>query len=306
MTADAPRDFTPLAVRLAAIWVAAGALFKLFAGSPNDLPPVLHDLPLSIDLFFKLAIGIELTLVCLAFLKPKLAWLPMAGMFVVFEIILAISLSGGEESCGCFGSSITIPPEVMMAIDSVLLIALLITKPWASTAKGTGPMLVVPVAALVCLALPFLIIKSGTLQAAEEGDAPVDISEIRYVMLPVEEWKDQLIYDTDFAALFPNEIETLPTDGLYIFWRWDCDHCAQHLQELADQDDMSKPIVLVRLMQESDNDDNQAVLAKPVGSHVIELSLPAGPQYVLETPADFILEGGMIVGAREGIKVDEH
>ena len=300
MSAETRTDLTPLAVRVAALWLAAGALFKLFAGTPADLPPVLHDLPISSDLFFKLAIGIELSLVGLAFLRPRLAWLPMVAMFLVFDAILAMVLSSGAESCGCFGSSITIPPAVMMGIDSVLLVGILLTRPWKSEAKGLGPAVALPALLAVVLVLPFVYIGDTTIQVDEET-GQFNSQEVRYVVIEPTSWKDQLVYDTDFAKLFPTEVETLPTDGSFIFWRWTCDHCATHLQELADTDDGSQPIVLIRLTETQDNDENRAVFAMPTGGHVTELALPAGPQYVIETPADFRLEGGMVVDAREGI-----
>ncbi len=305
MTDETRRDFSPIAVRLAALWVAAGALFKLFAGTPADLPKVLHELPIGVELFFKLAIGIELAIVFTALLKPKLGWLPLAALFVVFDVVLAIALSAGAESCGCFGSSITIPPQVMMGIDTVLLIAILATKPWASASDGFGPVIAVPVLAVASLVAPFPIVGDQSIEVTEEGEA-TDLTDLRFVVIEPEKWKDQLVYDTDFAALFPAEIETLPTDGLYIFWRWDCDHCAEHLQHLADTDDMSGPIVMIRLNQATDTDTNQAVFAMPTGGHVTHLELPVGPQYVVETPADFVLEGGMVVSAREGIEIEGH
>jgi hypothetical protein len=33
------------------------------------------------------------------------------------------------------------------------------------------------------------------------------------------------------------------------------------------------------------------------------LTLPKGPQYLIETPADFQLEGGVVQSVREGIKL---
>lgn len=302
MTSNDSPDFAPLAVRLAALWVLAGALFKLISGTPADLPPVLHELPVSVDLFFKLAIGVELVLVCASFLRPKLAWIPMVGLFLVFDVVLTMSL--GEESCGCFGSSIAIPPAVMLGVDSVLLLAILLTKPWRSESKGMGPAPALPVLAVALIALPFFYVGDTKIVVNEEGETNVE--EVRYVILDVESWKDQLIYDTDFAALFPAEIETLPTDGTFIFWRWDCDHCAEHFITLAGNDDMSQPYVLVRLKQDTDNEENKSVTAMPTGSHVTHLELPAGPQYVVETPAEFVLEGGMVVRAEEGVGKEEH
>jgi hypothetical protein len=296
-------DLTPIIVRLAAAWVAAGACFKLFAGTPNDLPAVLHDLPLSIDLFFKSAIGIELAIVFAALLRPRQAWLPLVALYVVFDVILVTVLASGEESCGCFGSSIEIAPEVMIALDSVLLIAVLVSQPWRSEAKSLGPLLAVPALALVSLVAPFIIVGTQELPAAS-GDEGAGIEELRYVIIEPEKWTDQLVYDTQFAALFPDEIESLPTDGHFIFWRQDCDHCAEHLQTLAQANDMSQPIVLIQLEQAHDTEENRVVFSKPTGGHVTELSLPPGPQYVIETPAEFVLEGGMVVSAVEGLHRD--
>lgn len=291
-------DLTPLTVRLAALWVAAGAFFKLFAGTPNDLPAVLHELPLSIDLFFKAAIGIELAIVFAALLRPRLGWLPLVALYVVFEVILGTILASGAESCGCFGSSVQVAPELMIAIDSVLLVAVLVSRPWRSEAKALGPLVAVPALALVSLVAPFVIIGEQGLPGLDDagGSGP------RYVVIEPEKWKDQLVYETQFAELFPNEIETLPTDGLFIFWRQDCEHCAEHLQEIAQADDMSRPIVLVQLEQDHDNEENRVVHQLPAGGHVTQLSLPAGPQYVIETPAEFVLEGGMVVSAQEGVR----
>jgi len=297
-------DLTPFTVRIAALWIAAGAFFKLFAGTPADLPPMLHELPLAVDLVFKSAIGIELAIVCAALLNPRLAWLPVVALFVVFDVILAIVMSSGAESCGCFGSSITIAPWVMMTIDSVLLLAILASKPWKSEAKGIGPVLLVPVLGLVLLILPFPYIGDQSLKVDEDGVA-TGLGKQRFLTIALESWKDQLIYDTEFATLFSKEIDTLPTDGRYVFWRWDCSHCADHLQHMADGDDGMSPIVLIRLAQDHDTDENRAVTAMPAGSHVTELALPAGTQYLLETPAEFILEGGMVVSATEGIRAEE-
>ncbi|MFT7668110.1 MAG: hypothetical protein ACI8X5_000797 [Planctomycetota bacterium] len=297
-------DLTPISVRLAALWVAAGALFKLIAGSPADLPAVLHDLPIEVSLFFKIAIGIELAIVCTALLRPTWGWLALVALFAVFDVVLAIVMASGAESCGCFGSSVTIAPWVMMAIDTLLLLGILASRPWKSETKAVGPAGLTLALAAVALIIPFPYIGEQALQSSEDG-AVTEVEDLRWLEIDVESWTDQLIYDSEFAKIFPTEVETLPTDGLYIFWRWDCDHCASHLQQLADGDDGMSPIVLIRLMQEHDNDENGAVTAMPVGGHVTELSLPAGTQYIIQTPAEFILEGGMIVSATEGVGVEE-
>ena len=108
MTQEAPKNSLPIAaITSAALWLLAGAGFKLLAGTPNDLPPVVRDFPLELGLTYKLVIGLELCVAFLALLQPKWSWVPVVAVFLVFDAILAGMLS--EASCGCFGSTITIP-----------------------------------------------------------------------------------------------------------------------------------------------------------------------------------------------------
>ena len=105
-----------LVLLLASTWVAAGALFKLFAGSPNDLPPMVRDFVLGPVQTFRSAISIELCIVILAILRPRFAWLPLAALFAVFVTVLVPLATSGADSCGCFGSSVSIPPIVMLSL----------------------------------------------------------------------------------------------------------------------------------------------------------------------------------------------
>ena len=61
------------ALRLAALWLTAGAVAKLFFGTPALLPAVIREhSPLSLDLTYTLVIGVEFALVALCFLRPRL------------------------------------------------------------------------------------------------------------------------------------------------------------------------------------------------------------------------------------------
>jgi hypothetical protein len=303
------KDLTPLVVRLAVLWVAAGALFKLFAGTPADLPPVVRQSPLGLDLTFKLAIGIELAITLAALLNPRLAWSAVVALFLVFEGVLIAVAMEGAESCGCFGSSIAIPPTVMMAVDGVLLLAILASRPWKSEAKALLPLPGLVVTTLVSMLAPFFIIGTQELQStpSEEGSAPnTEVQTLRYVELHMDTWEGQMIYDTELATLLGPAIDTVPIDGTAVIYRATCDHCAMHLEELAMSDDGSRPIILIRIPDDSATEENTVVRTVPVGGHVTQLTLPEGPQYLVETPADFQLEGAVISAPREGIKVDEH
>jgi hypothetical protein len=297
------KDLAPLFIRLAVLWVAAGALFKLFAGSPNDLPPMVKDFPLGADLTFKLAIAIELTITFAALLRPRTAWPAVIALFLVFEVILMM-MTG--ESCGCFGSKITIPPMVMLGIDGALTIAILASKPWKSEAKPLAPIAAVIVTSMVAIAAPFLIIGSQEMPDLGSGEANVDaadVEDMRWVEFDMASWDGQMIYDIELAALLGSEIDALPIDATCVIYRRTCDHCATHLEELAMSDDGTRPFVLIRI---PDDEGTTLVNTLPMGGHVTMLTLPEGPAYLLETPAGFELEGAIIQSAVEGIEVDEH
>ena len=144
----------PTVVRLAALWILTGALFKLFVGTPNDLPGAVRDFAASIGVslttIFRLAIAIELTISVPALLRPRLLWPLVAAQLAVFCAILVPLALGGAASCGCFGSKVTIPPWVMFAIDGTLLLALLATRPWRSS--PTRQKLWLPIGAAVLAA----------------------------------------------------------------------------------------------------------------------------------------------------------
>lgn len=312
----APKDLAPIFVRLAVLWVAAGALFKLLAGTPADLPPAVRAFPLGMDLTFKLAIGVELAITFAALLRPRLAWPAVVALFAVFEVVLALVALDGGESCGCFGSSVTIPPTVMMIVDGLLLVAVLASRPWSSHAKPLAPLGVIALTTVASLALPFLYIGEQKLEAIkpsagagvaqEEGAAPADLDGIRYLELPITTWEGQMIYDVELAALLGDAVDRLPIDATCVLYRGTCAHCAAHMEELAQADDGTEPFILVRIPDDQANAENTVVRTLPVGPHVTLLTLPEGPQYLIETPADFKLQGAIISEPREGIPVDEH
>lgn len=306
MTDHPRRDLTPLTVRLAVLWLASGSIFKLFAGTPADLPPVLLDaLPKDLwGLLLKVAIAVELSITCAALLRPRLVWPLVLAIYAVFEVVLVFGVIAGDASCGCFGAKIIIPPAVMMGIDGLFLLLLLLSRPWKSQAKPIGPFWLVPIAAVGCTVLPFWYIGDQELPPIVGGpqggtETTGQASKIRWVELDIVEWEGKLVYDTKLANLIP-ELDTLPIDARVEFYRPDCEHCAAHLQELATTDDGSVPIVLIRI--EEPNQGDPQVQTLPVGGHVTEVTLPKGPQYLLETPAEFRLEGGVVKDPREGIE----
>ena len=311
MTEDTPAAGlrTRLSILLPALWLAIGASFKLFAGTPKDLPPVLFDLGVDIDLLFRLAIGIELSIVALALLRPALGWRLLALQYVIFLGLLVQLQASGAESCGCMGSSVTLTPLTMMAIDGVLFALLLLAKPWQQPLKSSGPAWLAPAAVAGLMAFPWLYIDSGSTPPAPapEGDgseAPQEVAEKpRYVVLEPDKWVDQDVFSTPLASWVDFESGALPIDGLYVFYRQTCEHCADHLMKLFEAD-VGLPMVLVKINEKGDNAENDLILVKPSGPHIIEIELDPEIEWVIETPADIELAGGLVIRGEEGIGKD--
>ena len=305
VTTDAPpRTRSPLAIAwigLIGAWVLAGALFKLFLGTPADLPGVVRDFPLELGLVYKLAITVELAVGLLALLKPRWGWLPALLLLLVFDVVLTTQIAAGDASCGCFGGSITVPPWAMLAIDSVLLLGLVATRPWSAFGPGAPP-LVAAGALAVTLVLPWLFDRQVKQDALTlDGRQP---KERAWIELDVEDWVGKDIWDTPLGQPPLSgyvDVTQLPLDGLWVFWRSTCDHCAAHLKHLAETETGATLITLVRLEEPADSESNRVVHELPSGNFVQQALLPPIVNYVMETPAELRLEGGKVVAAREGV-----
>ncbi|MCH2107265.1 MAG: hypothetical protein MK291_11560, partial [Planctomycetes bacterium] len=84
------------------------------------------------------------------------------------------------------------------------------------------------------------------------------------------------------------------------FYRQTCDHCVDHLMQLFEQD-IGLPMVLVKINEKGDNDENNLINVKPSGPHIIEIELDPEIEWVIETPADIELAGGVVIRGEEGI-----
>lgn len=287
-------------VRLIGLWILAGAAFKLLWGTPNDLPPVVRDVPLELGLTYRLAIGIELCVAFLAFLRPRWAWPLTACVLLVFDAVLLTQL--GAENCGCFGSKISVPPWLMLAIDSALLVALLVTRPWSALARGGPNVVMLAGACALGLALPWVLDRQSLPSSIESNDPSQDEPRLgrSWVQLDVESWVGKDVWDTPLARWI--DVTSLPLSGLWVLYRNTCDHCAAHLEHLADTEKGERFLTLVRLEEPADTEANRVVMRLPEGDFVQRASLPPTQDYVLTTPGELLLEDGRIVGAREGAK----
>ncbi|MBI5363066.1 MAG: hypothetical protein HZA53_07785 [Planctomycetes bacterium] len=275
---------------LATAWLALIACMKLFAGNPGDLPKVVLDRsPLAETPTFAVAIAVELSVALVALARPRIGWVLLAGLYLVFEAVLATLIASGAKSCGCAGGAISIPPLVMAAVDSVLLLLVVATQPWKRLVNPPVHWGVLAAGLAIVVSVPWFHV-----QKRAGGEKPA------FVVLHPDRWVGQMVFDAPelVAQLEPADVEKLPTDGLVLLWRQSCDHCREHLLALANdkvRNDGSRPIVLVQLRD--DLDKTSIVDVKPEGAHVTNLQFKIGPEFALQTPWELHVEGGVITKA---------
>lgn len=278
----------PAVVCLAALWLMAGALMKMFLGSPNGLPEVIKALPGATTTWFPILIGIELAVAWLVLLRMRLGWPLLVGTLLVFVAILSYQLTQGASSCGCFGDSFTIHPAVMLGIDATLLVLVLAARPWSATPPMKTGAIVTALALLISLTAPWLIEKTDNTIIEDLGVRRPAVE------LDVSTWPGKMVFDTDLAGHI--DVGVFPPDARCVLYRMQCSVCAEHLAELASSDSMRspeeqmmEPIVLIRLVDKSDSPENAEVKIKPVGPHVMDVTMPEEIDFVVTTPHEFLL-----------------
>ncbi len=281
-------------VRIAGLWVLAGALFKLFLGTPADLPQVVRELPFDLGLTYKRVITIEMCVAAFALLRPRWGAAALVLLLLVFDAVLVSQIAQGAATCGCFGSKITMPPWLMLVIDSALLIAILFTRAWRRASAGLHPALL-GAACAVGLLVPWLVDR----EAASPDSARNAGGLQRFVVLDLKKMVGQSIEETDLGKWVEGGVHELPPDGLWILYRWTCEHCAAHLERLVANPTDQPFLVLVRLKEKGDAEANQKVFVLPSGPNVIQVSMPDTVKYVITTPGELVLQGGRILSARE-------
>lgn len=293
MSPPRQRPFTArLAILLAAAWVAAGALFKFFAGSPNDLPPTVQEFPLLKPAWtFRLAIGIELCVVITALLRPRIGWILLVLLFGFFDFLLWQMIQAGEESCGCFGSNVPIEPWQMMAIDTALLLGLLVGRAWRGLSKRPlKPALLVSLFLLyaIVLAAPWFQFREAEVVEVVREDGAVETQvQGDWRQFVPSSWEGRMIHDTDLASYFdpPEAVDLIPPPAHVILYRLSCEHCRDHFIELQADPIADRPLVLVRIPEPDDPSDVVSAVKPPAAVEIDLVELPRG--YGITTPVTF-------------------
>lgn len=284
--------YARLAVYLATAWLLVWALMKLFKGNPMELPePVRAHSPFDAELTFRVAIAIELSIACLAVTRPRLGWLPLAGLYAFFVALLVPMVASGAESCGCGGGAVKMPPLLMVSIDGLLLVGLLATRPWRAISGAGLPLLLLVAGLAVSWAAPWLVIRSASDVKGPLTTEAVEKGGIRYFNLEPAKWKGQPIFDVAELTRWI-AVEKLPIEGSIVFWRQGCPHCADHLRALAAKDDGSRQFLLVQVRD--DLKDTRLVDAMPQGGHVQTFEFPENLQGMFTTPFEVVVAGGVV------------
>jgi len=285
---------------LIAAWVLSGAVFKLFWGTPALLPKVVRDLPLELGLTYNLAIGIELAIAGVALSKPRWGWWMQAALLLVFDLVLSTQIAAGETNCGCFGAKFSVDPRIMLAVDSALLLGLFVARPWSCLGTGLAPLAPIALSALA-LAAPWFFEREVERGGLVADGQPV---EGEWLELDVERWVGKDVWDTPLGQAPLNQyidVAQLPLDGLWVFWRATCEHCAAHFTHMAENEHGQRLITLVQLEEKNDTLSNRVVHVMPDGNFVQHARLPPSIAYVIQTPAELLLVGGKITAAREAV-----
>ncbi len=291
-----PGGFAVVVTRIGALWVLVGAALKLFLGTPYDLPRIVQQLPLDLVLTYQIAIAAELTVGVLAMLKPRWAWLLLLTLLLLFDVALITQIRDGEASCGCLGSSITVPPVLMLVIDSVLILLLLVSRPWASLGRDGIHALALAMLLVAVVPLPWVLDRS----ACPTEDDPL-IGRGWY-NVELEKWPGTRLDEREFAHCV--QLDGLPEDGLWIFYRDTCELCAELLEYVAVAEGGQRPVVLLRLPDEPDEEPKVHDL--PIGEHVHVVEMPGDGAWLVTPPAGFVLRDGCVVWAQEAMTIEDH
>jgi hypothetical protein len=299
-TATAPSPTTasslaPVALRLAALWILVGASYKLFAGSPNDLPEVVRSFFLGPALTFRLAIAIELTIAFTCLLSPRAGWRLLVLQYLVFVAILLQLVASGAKSCGCLGSSVSIPPAVMLGVDLALLAAVLATRPWRAIEGAKVALPLIGLATVVAWAAPWLVLPPAAPDAPlvdETGAWRLPEELPRFGLLDPDTWVGRPLAETQLGVWI--DVSKHSGEGCWVIYSPTCDHCATFLRQ-RESEFVENPRFYTFVSLGDPEAEDRVVDLMPPGEIV---RMPEGVEsWIVTPPWELELEDGVVAAA---------
>lgn len=253
-TARPASRFAPHAVRLAALWLLAGAASKAVSGMPTDLPWIFQSNDrLDPQIVLTVGVFVEIAVAVLALAAPAVGRIPLAALLALFAAILVHHMASTDASCGCFGGA-NIPAPAMLLAD----LAFLGLTAWTMRApmqRPTAVRLATTSIAALLLALAAAWFADGRITRALGGESavadggggsaapgassassapppwslPTTIPE--QVLLRPLQWVGKRLADTPLGTWV--DTSPFPPKARLIFFYRSCNHCADLLARLA-------------------------------------------------------------------------
>lgn len=205
------------------IYIAGGALLKLFTANPMQLP-LFNTIIEPTGEQERLASWMLPTIVCIelicaaviAFHRGLARWLA-AGVLAVFAAVLILQLRSKATSCGCFGAIETDP--TMMLISSCVGIGLIFLLPCRKIALGlcNGRWMWIILSAVVAIMLTLVV---STLNLPEKLGTRLTIVRFR----PAE-WRGMRWNETTIAGAVDGPLNWPEREKTVMLWMRRCPHC---------------------------------------------------------------------------------
>lgn len=293
------------------LWLLAGAVLKLADGSPTHLPAALIKwmgaLGLDLGFVLRFSIGVELTVVGVMWLVPRLARPVGIAMLLAFVPVLVGDVALGASSCGCFGA-VQVHPGVTLVMDLAFLLGLVLLGRRVDSLAATPTLPTLQVVAVglwavASFALAFGL-SSGTALTAERAAAS-GASAAAAAAVPAEGY-----YLPRYADWIGKAWSELPISGwiqgapsdlgvgprFVLFYRKDCEHC-HALMEAYFVSPLSVPTTAVAVPERG---GFPTVGIQPFAcDECSRAELPPGVDWFLQTPVLVRLEDGVVRCAAE-------
>lgn len=314
------------------LWILAGAVFKLYDRTPQNLPSGIRAVArmwsIDLELLMRSLIGLELFAAAAMVLVPRVAR-PMAiFMLSCFCAILIWEMARASTKCGCFGD-LPIQPWQMLLIDGSLLAGVIVFRYRPSTPAEEAPkgglrsILATALLLVAGLGVAFAVPNPPAREQVQNGGdeengtrsadptinpAPMAVPATWYIKEAIDGqqitgWIGKPWRQLDLFRLMARWPKDMDEGKRYVvFYSRTCEHC-----ETMFYDDLTGPldaaVVAVEIPFDRTQRHGPGAWSLPWQGPpptVEMLELPLGCSYVVTPPIALTIENGLVTCAVEG------
>jgi hypothetical protein len=289
------------------LWLLTGAVLKLVDASASSLPPILIKVlggGLGIDLMLvhRFSVAVELALVGMIWLLPRLSRPLALLMLAVFFPVLVGDMLLGASNCGCFGA-VEVPPALTLVLDAGLFFGILLLGGKAKSLAMSRTLPVWPV--LAAFVWVFFSFGLGfgydvLVKPKEPAPAQADAAEPSlppYYLPDYSSWIGRRWSEIDLAAFVKGAPDDLANGLQYlVFYRKDCEHCHE-LLSVYFTGALAVPTTAVAVPEKSGFPTVGLIPMECTDCRTAEL--PVGCDWFLQTPVLVRLDNGVVLCASE-------